>query len=72
MTSDIKAKPRANVTDVADVADVANVAASVHVNREAVLSIASGLTETERDLVAEILDMQLEGMLEDFKPREGG
>jgi len=65
MTSDAKTKkPAAKVVHgaAASGASSAKGAAQPRVDREAALAITKGLTEAERDLVAGILDWQLEGL----------
>jgi len=44
-------------------------AAASRVRREDALRVAAGLTEAERDLVAGIVDWQIEGLDDDHDPR---
>jgi hypothetical protein len=65
MTSDSKTqKPAAKAVPEQATAKAAarGAAPALHVDRDEALAIAAGLTEAERDLVAGIVDWQLEGL----------
>jgi hypothetical protein len=64
MTSDAKTKKPTTKAAPAQQGGQARAkdAATPTIDREAALAVAAGLTEAERDLVAGILDWQLEGL----------
>ncbi len=68
MSNDTKTKPRANVAATAGGVGDARGARASGVNREAALRVAAGLTEAERDLVAGIVDWQVDGLEDDYEP----
>jgi hypothetical protein len=62
MSEDVKAKRRSTT------APAVRGAAVPLVRRDEALRVAAGLTEAERDLVAGILDWQIEGLEDDHDP----
>jgi hypothetical protein len=61
MSSDTKLQPR-NKARTASATPSEAAQATANVNRDEALAITKGLTDAERDLVASIVDWQIEGL----------